>query len=67
LETKKPFGVDLDTGKPGPSNVTKVYDNYCVKRQFLNIAPILAQQLLLVDEIMRAGKRMRQEEGDGAE
>lgn len=64
LETKKPFGVDLDTGKPAPSNVTKVYDNYCVKRQFLNIAPILAQQLLLVDEVMRAGKKMRAEEGD---
>lgn len=61
-ETKKPFGIDLNTGKPSPSNVTNVYDNYCVKRQFLNISPILAQQLLLVDEVMRAGKRMRQEE-----
>lgn len=60
-ETKKPFGIDLNTGKPSPSNVTNVYDNYCVKRQFLNIAPILAQQLLLVDEVMRAGKKMREE------
>jgi T-complex protein 1 subunit zeta len=59
IETKKPFGIDLNTGKPSPSNVTNVYDNYCVKRQFLNIAPILAQQLLLVDEVMRAGKKMK--------
>jgi T-complex protein 1 subunit zeta len=58
-ETNKPFGIDIDTGKPSPSNVTNVYDNYCVKRQFLNICPILAQQLLLVDEVMRAGKQMR--------
>lgn len=63
-ETGKPFGVDLDTGKPSPSNVTNIFDNYCVKRQFLNIAPILAQQLLLVDEVMRAGKRMRAEEAE---
>ena len=67
-ETKhKPFGVDLETGKPAPCHVTKVYDNYCVKRQFLNIAPILAQQLLLVDEIMRAGKKMRGDDDGEAE
>ncbi len=36
----------------------QVYDNYCTKKQWLNIAPTLAQQLLLVDEIMRAGKGM---------
>jgi len=27
----------------------------------MNIAPVLAQQLLLVDEVMRAGKNMRQQ------
>lgn len=36
----------------------QIYDNYCAKRQWLNLAPTLAQQLLLVDEIMRAGKGM---------
>jgi len=35
-----------------------IYDNYCVKKQFLNGPPLLAEQLLLVDEIMKAGKRM---------
>ena len=36
----------------------QVFDNYCAKKQWLNLAPTLAQQLLLVDEIMRAGKGM---------
>jgi T-complex protein 1 subunit zeta len=45
-----------------------IYDNYCVKKQFLNVAPLLAEQLLLVDEIMKAGKRMGAQLGDeGAE
>lgn len=35
-----------------------IFDNYCVKRNSLNIAPVLAQQLLLVDEVIKAGKRM---------
>lgn len=42
-----------------------MWDNYIVKKQFLNIAPVLAQQLLLVDEVMRAGKAMkRSSDGD---
>lgn len=56
------FGVDVITGEPSPSKMTKIYDNYCVKRQFLNIAPVLSQQVLLVDEVMRAGKQMRRDE-----
>jgi len=35
-----------------------IFDNYIVKKQFLNIAPLLAEQLLLVDEVMKAGKKM---------
>lgn len=58
-EKKSPFGVDLATGEPSPSELTHIWDNYCVKRQFLNIAPILAQQLLLVDEVIRAGRNMK--------
>ena len=42
-EKKTPFGVDVNTGEPAPSELTHVWDCYCVKRQFLNIAPILAQ------------------------
>ena len=33
-------------------------DNYRVKRQFLHLGSILATQLLLVDEVMKAGKNM---------
>jgi T-complex protein 1 subunit zeta len=67
LKDKKPFGVDVYTGEPLPAAVSGIWDNYIVKRQFLNIAPVLAQQLLLVDEVMRAGKNMRGNRGDGQE
>jgi T-complex protein 1 subunit zeta len=52
------FGVDVEKGEPFAAELAGVYDNYIVKKQFLNIAPVLAQQLLLVDEVMRAGKQM---------
>ena len=35
-----------------------IWDNYKVKRQMLSLAPTLAQQLLLVDEVLKAGKSM---------
>lgn len=54
----KPYGVDTLTGDPLPADVANIWDTYIVKRQFMNIAPVLAQQLLLVDEVMRAGKNM---------
>lgn len=53
------YGVDVITGEAAPVAVSHIYDNYIVKRQFLNIAPVLAEQLLLVDEVMRAGKNIR--------
>ncbi len=61
MKNNEPFGVDVTNGEPLAADVSSVYDNYVVKRQFLNIAPVLAQQLLLVDEVMRAGKNMRPE------
>jgi T-complex protein 1 subunit zeta len=61
------FGVDVITGEPLPVNVSNVFDNYIVKKQFLNIAPVLAEQLLLVDEVMRAGKNMRGGDAGGEE
>ena len=41
--TKENYGVDVITGEAHPSNVSNIYDNYIVKRQFLNIAPVLAE------------------------
>lgn len=42
-KTKEQYGVDVYTGEPQPVNVSQIYDNYIVKRQFLNIAPVLAE------------------------
>jgi len=54
-EGKKPYGVDLNSGEPVLPGDIGVYDNYCVKRQMLHSAPVLASQLLQIDMIMRAG------------
>lgn len=55
----KPFGVDVETGDPKPSETSQIWDTYMVKKQFLNLSPILAQQLLLVDEVIRAGPNLK--------
>lgn len=64
IKNKEPFGVDVITGEPISSGTAHIWDGYMVKRQFLNIAPVLAQQLLLVDEVIRAGKNMRRAADD---
>lgn len=50
-----PYGIDLNTGEPVLPADIGVFDNYCVKRQLLHNAPVLASQLLQIDTIMRAG------------
>jgi T-complex protein 1 subunit zeta len=57
-EAKGAYGVDVNTGEAQAVVEAGILDNYIVKRQFLNLAPVLAQQLLLVDEVMRAGRSM---------
>ena len=52
-------GFDVSTGEPFDPTLAGVYDNYIVKKQILQSAPVLASQLLLVDEVMRAGINMR--------
>lgn len=52
-------GLDLDTGAPADPALAGVYDNYAVKKQMVQSAPIVASQLLLVDEVIRAGVNMR--------
>jgi T-complex protein 1 subunit zeta len=67
---KEKVAVGIDIAKPdGFINPESqgIYDNYCVKKQFLNVAPLLAEQLLLVDEIMKAGKRMGGHLGGGGD
>ena len=52
-------GLDVNSGKPTSPIVAGVWDNYIVKRQFVQLSTVIASQLLLVDELMRAGRRMK--------
>jgi len=49
-------GIDVNTGEPFDPVSEGVFDNYRVKRQQLHSSAVLSGQLLLVDEILRAGK-----------
>jgi T-complex protein 1 subunit zeta len=53
-----PVGLDLYSGEPISPELEGIFDNYAVKRQMIMLAPILAEQMLLVDEVIRAGKQM---------
>lgn len=50
-----PIGLDLSTGEPMKPVDLGVYDNYIVKKQIINSCTVIASNLLLVDEVMRAG------------
>ncbi|TMW47134.1 hypothetical protein DOY81_007783 [Sarcophaga bullata] len=50
-----PVGLDLSTGEAMKPADLGVYDNYNVKKQILNSCSVIASNLLLVDEVMRAG------------
>lgn len=52
-------GLDVATGEPCDPALAGIYDNLLVKRQMLHSAPVVASQLLLVDEVIRAGMNMR--------
>nr|XP_020042081.1 LOW QUALITY PROTEIN: T-complex protein 1 subunit zeta-2 [Castor canadensis] len=54
-ESKQLVGIDLNTGEPMVAADAGVWDNYCVKRQLLHSCTVIASNILLVDEIMRAG------------
>lgn len=51
-------GLDVKTGEPLLPETEGIWDNVRVKRQSLYLSTVLASQLLLVDEVMRAGKQM---------
>jgi len=52
------IGLNCQTGEPMLPSEEGVWDNVRVKRQSLHLSTVLANQLLLVDEVMRAGKQM---------
>jgi T-complex protein 1 subunit zeta len=49
-------GVDLKTGEPMDPIAEGVWDNYRVLRHLLHSASVIGSNLLLVDEILRAGR-----------
>lgn len=48
-------GLDLNSGEAVSPLDTGIFDNYTVKRQLIHSCTEIANNLLLVDEIMRAG------------
>lgn len=48
-------GLDLSTGEPMIPADEGIWDNYRVKRQLLHSCTTIASNLLLVDEVMKAG------------
>ncbi|KRX07999.1 GroEL-like apical domain [Pseudocohnilembus persalinus] len=58
-KSKVAVGINvIEQGVISPST-QGIWDIYLAKKQWLHIAPTLVQQLLLVDEVMRAGKGMK--------
>merc|ERR1719238_1791194 len=53
------IGLDIHSGEPMDPAAGGIWDNYIVKRQMLDSAAIISSQLLLVDEVIRAGKQMK--------
>merc|ERR1712216_883788 len=49
-------GLSVATGDPIDPVLEGIWDNFSVKKQMLGLAPVLAEQLLLVDEAIRAGR-----------
>ena len=58
-ETGMACGINLDNGEAMLPADEGVWDQYRVKRQFIQLATVLSSQLLLVDEVMRAGRGSR--------
>lgn len=57
----KHAGLCVETGKPILADKKGIWDNYRVKKQFLHLGCLIAVKLLLVDEVIRAGRKMGKE------
>nr|QBH73714.1 chaperonin [Thermobia domestica] len=51
----QPVGIDIQSGEAIVPSDAGIYDNYVVKKQIIDSCTVIASNLLLVDEIMRAG------------
>jgi len=67
LKQNQLIGLDINSGQCMLPEQEGIYDNYSVKKQFLQLATILATQLLLVDEVIRAGRPMGKQLDQGEE
>ncbi len=56
--SEQAVGLDLNTGEPLLPSAEGIWDSYLVKKQVISLSTVLATQLLLVDEVMKAGKAM---------
>ncbi|KAI0063557.1 chaperonin-containing T-complex zeta subunit Cct6 [Artomyces pyxidatus] len=57
-------GIDLESGEPYDPTVEGIWDNYRVKRQMLHSCSVIAVNLLLTDEILRAGRSSLKANGE---
>lgn len=54
-------GLDIETGDLIDPVFEGIFDNYSVKKQYLQLASVIATKLLLVDQIIRAGKQIKKD------
>lgn len=52
-------GLDISSGEPNDPVAEGIWDQYRVTRQVLHSSSVVATQLLLVDEVLKAGKNQR--------
>jgi T-complex protein 1 subunit zeta len=58
-KTGAAVGLDVTTGQPMLPEQSGIWDSYRVKKQYVTLGTVLASQLLLVDEVLRAGRGTR--------
>jgi T-complex protein 1 subunit zeta len=58
-KTGAAVGLDVYSGKPFMPELSGIWDAYRVKRSIITLGTVLASQLLLVDEVLRAGRGTR--------
>jgi len=62
-DSSNPIGLDIVTGKPILPEQMGIWDNVKVKESICHLSTVLASQLLLVDEMMKAGRGSRPKDG----
>jgi len=60
-----PVGIDVHTGEVLEPEGAGIMDTYLSKRHMISTAPVIANQLLLVDEILRAGRKKEKDKMKG--